>query len=137
MTNFSNLETYSSVATIIAGNANITAAQIRDRKFGQWWKPADIYLIDMLGDPAIPEGIDNTSREFDTAVVIYIKGTGATPEADFIKKCSYIEDTWTAQTTANKFYDFLGIERIGKWGKNYVGYVTLVTETYNVVSGYT
>jgi len=135
MTDYADISTFANVQTKLATHASISSAEIIEMKEGKLkWKDTQYYSVDMVGIPATEEGIGNTSREFNNMINIYIR---ASSEANFYQRASYIEDIWTAGSIANKFNDFLGMEKIGWRGKVYLGYVSIKETIFNVVSGYT
>jgi hypothetical protein len=135
MTDYADISTFSDVQTALAGNGNITTAEITEMKDGRdFMKPTQYYSIDMGPFPRTPEGIGNTSGEINNLIIVYIRGT---TEANLIQRMSWIEDTWNAQSATNKFFDSTDQQRLGIYGKFYHGTMILIETIFNVESGYT
>ena len=134
MVDFKDLNTSTEIAALLVTFTGISAGEVRDLEEGEFFKPADKYLVDWSDCPMVREGIGNDTNEAYNTFTIYIK---ATSQNDLLIKASYIAKGCAAVTTANTYYEFSGVTPLGRQGKDFLGSCTITQVLSGVANNYT
>jgi len=134
MVDWGEIKTPEEIVVLLNTFTGITTAEIRIQKQGEWFKPADNYLLSWAGI-RLGKQIDQVGYDgAESPYMLYIKSTST---AQLIQRTSYISDGFVATQDGNNSYQIGNLEYIGKYGKVFYGYVPITQTVYNLRNGYT